>query len=328
VTVAIIAYYREFLEECIASVLAQTYRDIKVVVYDDCSPEDLASAVSEFGDGRLSYVRNRRNLGTFGNTNQAIDLCDSEYINVFHGDDVMFPRMIEKLVRALDGHPTAGLAASSRICALGSRLGVAAPLFAGGTLFKKDELIRATNRRGRNYVVCPSMTFRKKNIDKLGIRFRPEAGPAADMFLSLEANHKGMDVYCVRRPLLGTRHHGKRWTTLAGVENWQTSLKKLDDYLTGISLGFGIDGIREYMAKMDLSMYISGLRDDEDLSAAAARRRDYLGAVIGWRMTDRVFDDAVAIGFLNRYGTSGVAMEKGVRIPLARKIKWFINHRA
>lgn len=120
VTVAILAYYEHFLDECISSVLSQTYRNIKIIVCDDCSPYDLKSVFDRFNDPRLIYRRNPSNLGELGNSNNALDLCDTEYINIMHGDDVMFPWMIEKLVDALDTYPSAGMAFSSRYYSEGS----------------------------------------------------------------------------------------------------------------------------------------------------------------------------------------------------------------
>ncbi|MDR0765134.1 MAG: glycosyltransferase family 2 protein, partial [Synergistaceae bacterium] len=85
----------------IASALAQTYTDIKVVVYDDCSPHDLKKEVDAFHDSRLHYARNEKNLGVWGNTNKAMDLCDTEYLHIFHGDDIMFPWMIDECVSVM-----------------------------------------------------------------------------------------------------------------------------------------------------------------------------------------------------------------------------------
>jgi glycosyltransferase involved in cell wall biosynthesis len=112
ITVAILAYYKDFLDESISSVLNQTYSNLNVVVYDDCSPYDLESVVNCFDDPRLSYVRNAYNLGSYGNSNQALQLCNTEYISIFHGDDRMFPWMIENIIDVFEKHPNIGLIAS------------------------------------------------------------------------------------------------------------------------------------------------------------------------------------------------------------------------
>lgn len=57
------AYKRRFLKEAIESILAQTYKDLELIVVDDHSPENLREVVEQFADNRLSYHRNERNLG-------------------------------------------------------------------------------------------------------------------------------------------------------------------------------------------------------------------------------------------------------------------------
>lgn len=60
------AYKKTFLEEAIRSILNQTYTDFKLIISDDCSPEDIYSVVKIFKeDKRLFYRRNNpqiRNL--------------------------------------------------------------------------------------------------------------------------------------------------------------------------------------------------------------------------------------------------------------------------
>jgi glycosyltransferase involved in cell wall biosynthesis len=64
VSIGIPAYKPEFLEEAIASVLAQTFEDWELIVVDDCSPADIKGIVGKFTDPRIRYYRNEQNLGT------------------------------------------------------------------------------------------------------------------------------------------------------------------------------------------------------------------------------------------------------------------------
>lgn len=57
------AYKAKYLGLAIKSILAQTYRDFKLVIVDDASPEDLKSIVDTFSDRRVTYLRNKVNLG-------------------------------------------------------------------------------------------------------------------------------------------------------------------------------------------------------------------------------------------------------------------------
>ncbi|MDR1020190.1 MAG: glycosyltransferase family 2 protein [Synergistaceae bacterium] len=58
VTVVICAYNRtDLFRESLQSVLNQTYRDIRIVVLDDCSTEDVKGVARSFDDGRIEYIR-------------------------------------------------------------------------------------------------------------------------------------------------------------------------------------------------------------------------------------------------------------------------------
>ncbi|MBQ8672678.1 MAG: glycosyltransferase, partial [Bacteroides sp.] len=44
-SITIPAYKRTYLQECIDSILAQTYTDFELIIVNDASPEDLDSIV-------------------------------------------------------------------------------------------------------------------------------------------------------------------------------------------------------------------------------------------------------------------------------------------
>ena len=64
------AWKGAWLAEAIESILAQTYKNIELIVVDDCSPEDLRSIVERYDDPRISYHRNENNLGGIHLTKQ------------------------------------------------------------------------------------------------------------------------------------------------------------------------------------------------------------------------------------------------------------------
>jgi GT2 family glycosyltransferase len=54
----------------------------------------------------MSYVRNETNLGAAGNIEKAmLEYSDSEYLVVFHDDDMMHPRMLEWQLEVLEADP-------------------------------------------------------------------------------------------------------------------------------------------------------------------------------------------------------------------------------
>ena len=96
----------EYLGASIASVLAQTWTDFRLLVVDNCSTDATPDVVRSFSDPRIVYHRNRENLGLVGNFNRCLDLADGELVCIWHDDDVMLPDNLARKVAFLDAHPS------------------------------------------------------------------------------------------------------------------------------------------------------------------------------------------------------------------------------
>jgi glycosyltransferase involved in cell wall biosynthesis len=51
------------LEECIDSILCQTYANFEVLVMDDCSPDNTPQVALSFQDPRVKYIAMSRTWG-------------------------------------------------------------------------------------------------------------------------------------------------------------------------------------------------------------------------------------------------------------------------
>jgi hypothetical protein len=100
----------QWLPEAIESVLAQTYRDFVLVISDNASVDSTPEVVAAFRDPRLVYIRHPRDVGLLGNFNYLLERVATEYSLQLPDDDVIYPRLLERTVRALDEHPRAGMA--------------------------------------------------------------------------------------------------------------------------------------------------------------------------------------------------------------------------
>lgn len=86
-----------FLEECITSVLAQTYGDWECIIVNDCSPDNTEEVAQEMlrQDSRIVYHANRVNLGLAGSRNAGMDLARGTFILPLDADDKIAPRYLE-----------------------------------------------------------------------------------------------------------------------------------------------------------------------------------------------------------------------------------------
>jgi len=104
---------QDYIAEAIESVLGQTFQNYELVVCDNCSTDDTEKIVYSFGDARIRYFRNEKNLGLVGNANRCLDLSEGEYIYILHHDDTMLPENLELKTKVLDANPRVGFVHSN-----------------------------------------------------------------------------------------------------------------------------------------------------------------------------------------------------------------------
>lgn len=90
ISIAMTTYNGEkYLEEQLESIYAQSYKNIEVVVTDDCSTDKTVEILEayhiEYG---LQYFVNEKNIGFVKNFEEAIALCQGEYIALSDQDDI------------------------------------------------------------------------------------------------------------------------------------------------------------------------------------------------------------------------------------------------
>lgn len=111
VSVIIPTYNRpDYLKQAITSAVKQTYRNIEIIVSDNCSPESPETLVKSFGDSRIRFFRHTKNVGMFPNQMNAFKMAQGKYVASLHDDDMWNEDFLEKLVPPLEENPDAILA--------------------------------------------------------------------------------------------------------------------------------------------------------------------------------------------------------------------------
>jgi glycosyltransferase involved in cell wall biosynthesis len=88
------------ISETIDSVLAQTYRDIEIIIVDDGSTDDTAKKLSIYGNKiRIVY---QLNAGTSAARNRGIEVSTAKIIAFQDSDDLWKPTKLERQVSLLD----------------------------------------------------------------------------------------------------------------------------------------------------------------------------------------------------------------------------------
>lgn len=115
VSICIPAYCQTlYLKRTLDSIVIQDYDDYEVVITDDSPDATVEAIVREYAFGsKLTYVRNKIQLGSPANWNHAVRLSKGEYIKILHHDDwFASPSSLSEFVEMLDANPNAGFAFS------------------------------------------------------------------------------------------------------------------------------------------------------------------------------------------------------------------------
>lgn len=110
VTIGIPTYNRASgnLGRVIERALGQSYRNIEVIVSDNCSSDNTAEIVQSFKDSRLRYFRQENNIGANMNFNFCLNRAEGEYFLLFHDDDMIDQDFIEACISALEPGQSVG----------------------------------------------------------------------------------------------------------------------------------------------------------------------------------------------------------------------------
>jgi glycosyltransferase involved in cell wall biosynthesis len=99
----------KYLREAIDSVLAQSYKNIELVVINDGSTDSSREIILSFSDPRIRFLENDNNSGIVFTRNKGLDSANGEFVATLDSDDVALPERLEKQVNFLSGNPDFGM---------------------------------------------------------------------------------------------------------------------------------------------------------------------------------------------------------------------------
>jgi len=88
----------KYLNQCVDSILAQTLKEIEVILVDDGSKDNCPQIVDEYAQKDSRVVAIHQPNGGYGRAvNHGIEVATGEYIGIIESDDWIEPTMYEKL---------------------------------------------------------------------------------------------------------------------------------------------------------------------------------------------------------------------------------------
>jgi glycosyltransferase involved in cell wall biosynthesis len=97
----------EVLEECLDSLLKQTYDNLEIICIDDGSEDNSRDILERYDseNKQINFVPNEENLGLTKSLNKGIDIAEGKYIARQDADDFSLEKRIEKQVEYMENHP-------------------------------------------------------------------------------------------------------------------------------------------------------------------------------------------------------------------------------
>jgi glycosyltransferase involved in cell wall biosynthesis len=91
-----------YLEECIQSLLQQTYADFELIIVDDGSTDGTIAYLNALTDQRLRIIPLDTNRGLIFARNKGFEAAKGRYIAIMDADDIAHPARLEEQRKILD----------------------------------------------------------------------------------------------------------------------------------------------------------------------------------------------------------------------------------
>jgi glycosyltransferase involved in cell wall biosynthesis len=171
-----------FLDEALASVLAQSYANQEVIVVDDGSTDNSGEIAARYADVR--YIR-QKNSGVAAARNTGIRHSRGDYIVLLDQDDRLLPCALESNLRCLLDRPECAFAFgdAQSIDAYGS------PLPHGSSCPHEGTDHYLSLLQG-NYIWTPGVAMYRRQLRDGLLRFDTAAEPSDDFDLNLRVARK------------------------------------------------------------------------------------------------------------------------------------------
>ena len=107
--------HEQYLDDYFQGLLSQTYRNIELIIIDDCSKDSSWAKICSYESQlkkifpRVVCTRNATNQGAYKTITDAQRQVSGEYVSLLESDDYYLPTKVEENVNYLQAHPEMGV---------------------------------------------------------------------------------------------------------------------------------------------------------------------------------------------------------------------------
>lgn len=249
----ILAVYNEklhYLQDCINSILKQSYKNIEFIIIDDSDNQEIINYLQSVqkNDARVIYIHNDKRLGFVKSLNKGLLLVKGDYIARVDSDDIQYTDRFKIQVGFLEKNDNIDILGSSmmKIDANGNSRGVR--YYPTGS-----ELIR--KMMIKNTIAHCSVMMRREVMEKLK-EYDEKFEKAEDYELWMRAIKNKIGIDNISEPLIKYR--------ISDMEkrnnlNWINNLKIKLRYFDLNNFGYRVIGILAISAMLLFPMALKKL---------------------------------------------------------------------
>lgn len=165
----------KYIERCLESVKNQSYKNLEVILINDCTPDNSVSIAQEFvlrnPQLTVKWIHHESNKGLSITRNSGIDASTGDYIYMLDSDDYIPERSIEILVNvasATDADVTIG----QTMCfdSKTNEEKLIFPIKTGKKTIEKSSIFESFVR-GEWPIIAPNKLYRRSFINENKVRF-------------------------------------------------------------------------------------------------------------------------------------------------------------
>lgn len=193
----------DHLKEAIDSILNQSYKNLELILINDCSPDNSKTIIESYSDSRITIIHNEKNLGLIGALNIGLENSKGKYIARMDQDDISLKDRFLEQVDFMEKNP--------EICVLGANY----------TTFGSH--VRTTNFPTKpaninlelhfHSCVChPLAMFRNESVKTNNLKYNSKFKDTEDWGMWFSIINKGLKIANLNSVLLKYRLEGQSTT--------------------------------------------------------------------------------------------------------------------
>ena len=188
----------KYLDNCIKSVLNQTYRNWEIIFFDNNSSDKSSKLIKSYDDHRIKYFRSKKTHTLYKARNLAVNKSNAEYITFLDVDDWWVKTKLKEQINFFLSNPSLDIVYSNLY------------LFFQKDLSKKIFIKKINNKNITQNLVnkfeMPLLTSMiKREFFKL-VKFDDNFTIIGDLDFFIRASTKGK-IKGIKKPLAYYRHH-------------------------------------------------------------------------------------------------------------------------